>query len=340
LDKYNREKDALHAGRKPRPDANAVTVKEVANEFLNAKRALVEAGELSERTWNDYHQVAVMLVSHLGKTRLVDDLAPDDFASLRNRIAKRWGVHRVTKLIQYSRSLFKHAFEAGLIDRPVRFGPGFKRPSKKTVRQNRAKRGKQLFTPDEIKRLLDATGVPLKAMILLGINAGFGNADCAHLPLSALDLDGGWIDFPRPKTGVERRCPLWPETVAAIRETLANRPEPKDKANAGLIFITKYGLSWSKSTSDNPLSKETRKLLDSLDINGRRNFYVLRHTFRTVSDETRDQPAIDRIMGHETAHIAEVYRERIGDDRLLAVSNHVRFWLFGAPKAEPARANE
>ena len=31
-------------------------------------------------------------------------------------------------------SLFKYAYEAGLIDRPMRFGPGFARPSKKTLR--------------------------------------------------------------------------------------------------------------------------------------------------------------------------------------------------------------
>ena len=47
-----------------------------------------------------------------------------------------------------------------------------------------------------------------------GVNCGFGNGDCASLPLSAVNLDAGWIDFPRPKTGINRRCPLWPETVA------------------------------------------------------------------------------------------------------------------------------
>jgi hypothetical protein len=49
----------------------------------------------------------------------------------------------------------------------------------------------------------------------------------ARLPLSAVDLDAGVIDFPRPKTGIPRRCPLWPETAAAIRELLAKRPAPR-----------------------------------------------------------------------------------------------------------------
>ena len=47
LTKYLGEKDALHSGRKPRPDATAMTVKDVANGFLNHKQALLDAGELS-----------------------------------------------------------------------------------------------------------------------------------------------------------------------------------------------------------------------------------------------------------------------------------------------------
>jgi len=54
-------------------------------------------------------------------------------------------------------------------------------------------------------------------MILLGINCGLGNGDCGNLPLRALDLGHGWVDFPRPKTGIPRRGPLRPETVEAQR---------------------------------------------------------------------------------------------------------------------------
>jgi integrase len=197
----------------------------------------------------------------------------------------------------------------------------------KTLRLHRAGQGLKLFTVEEIRKLLDAAGTPLKAMILLGINAGFGNSDCGNLPLTALDLEAGWVDYPRPKTGIPRRCPLWPETIVAIKEALAKRPEPKKPEHAGLMFITKYGKPWSKDIADNPVTKETRKLLDSLGMNGRRNFYTLRHTFRTVADEARDQPAADYIMGHEVPHMSSVYRETISDERLRAVADHVRRWL-------------
>jgi integrase len=121
---------------------------------------------------------------------------------------------------------------------------------------------------------------------------------------------------------------LWPETVEAIKDALAKRKEPKEEANAGVVFVTKYGESWAKDVADSPITKEMRKLLDELGIGGHRNYYALRHTFRTVADETKDQPAVDHIMGHEVPHMSSVYRETISDARLKAVAQHVRRWLW------------
>jgi integrase len=176
-------------------------------------------------------------------------------------------------------------------------------------------------------------------MILLGINCGFGNADCALLPRSVVDLDAGLIDFPRPKTGIPRRCPLWPETVQALKDALATCPRPKQAEHAELVFVTRCGDSWHKDTPDGPISREMGKLLRRLGINGRKGlgFYTMRHTFRTVADESKDQPAVDFIMGHEVPHMSSIYRETISDERLRAVAEHVRRWLFGAgPDVPPA----
>jgi integrase len=328
LAKYLEQKDALHAGRKPREATEGLTVKALANAFLNHKQSRLDTGELSPRTWAEYKETTDIVVSEFGKSRLVEDIDVEDFAGLRNKLAKRWGPTRLGNAIQRVRCIFKYGFDARLIDRPICFGPGFKRPSKKTLRLNRAARGLKLFSREEVQALLSAAAPQVKAMILLGLNCGFGNADCGTLPLSAVDLETGWIDYPRPKTGIPRRCPLWPETVEAIREALATRPQPKATEGSELVFVTKYGLSWAKDTGDNPITKETRKLLDTVGINGNRNFYTLRHTFRTVADEWKDQPAVDFIMGHEVPHMSAVYRETIRDARLKAVTDHVHNWLF------------
>jgi integrase len=329
---YLRDKDALHAGRKPRADPDALTVKDAANAYLNHKQSRVDAGQLSPRTFAGYKIAADEVVAAFGKTRLVADLAPDDFASLWTRMEKKWGLHRLATTIQYVRSIFKHTLDSGLIDKPVRFGPGFQRPTKKAMRLHRAEQGAKLFTAEEVRRLIDTAGPALRAMILLGINGGFGNSDCANLPLSALDAGNGWLDYPRPKTGINRRVPLWPETIAALTAYRGKRPEPKEEGDAGLVFLTKYGYRWSDETTTNPVSQEFAKVAKAAGIEGRRGYYTLRHTFRTIADEAKDQPACDFIMGHSSPHISSVYRERISDARLKAVTDHVRAWLFGDGK--------
>ena len=333
LKKYLEQKDDLHAGRKLRADPQALTVRDLANAFLNQKKALVDAGELSPLTWGDYKTACDEVVAAFGKNRLLADLGPDDFANLRNKLAQKWGPQRLSKTIQFIRCAFKYAYEAGLIDRPVRLGPGFYRPSKKVLRLHRAKQGVKLFTPEEVRKLPDAARVQVRAMILLGINCGFGNSDCGNLPQSAVNLNVGIVDFPSPKTGIPRKCVLWPETVAAIRDALAGRPSPKKEEHAGLVFLTRCGDSWPTGTTDGPLSREVAKLLRRLAINGRTGlgFYTLRHTFRSVADEAKDQPAADYIMGHEVAQMSSVYRETISDERLKAVTDYVRKWLFAKP---------
>ena len=342
LAKYLEQKDALHAGRKPRIDHEGMTVKSVANAFLNHKRDKVNAGELSPRTWAKYKEVTDLLVKHYGKSRVVADLGPDDFTALKNRMTKTWGPLRVRDFIQHFRSVFKFAFETELIDRPVRFGPGFSRPSKKTMRLLRAEKGPRMFEADELRRMLGAAGVQLKAMILLGVNAGFGNADCATLPRVALDLDGGWVNYHRPKTGITRRCPLWVETTVALRDALKNRQAPKDDSDAGLVFITKYGGSWDAHPT--AITHATKKLLRKLGIEGHRSFYALRHTFETIGGEAKDQVAVDAVMGHTRDDMASAYRERISDERLKAVADHVRSWLFAEKEvkqvAVPARDDQ
>ncbi|MEE9602963.1 MAG: tyrosine-type recombinase/integrase, partial [Thermoguttaceae bacterium] len=317
VDLWLDQKDDLLAGRTPRVSADGLTVRDLCNRFLTAKELQRDAGDITQRSFADYFASCKTLVDGFGKSRLVDDLAADDFQVLRASFAKRWGVHRVGGEVQRVRTVFKYGYEAGLIDKPVRFGPTFKKPSSRIMRAHRQKNGPRMFEASELRTILDAAPQPLRAMILLGINCGFGNHDCGTLPQSALDLKAGWVDYPRPKTAVERRCPLWPETAKALREAINDRPGPKDQGDAGLVFLTKYGQPWAKDTTDNPVTKEFRKLLDKVKLHRPGlGFYALRHTFETVAGETRDQVAVNHIMGHVDTSMSATYRERIGDDRL------------------------
>jgi integrase len=174
-------------------------------------------------------------------------------------------------------------------------------------------------------------------MLYLGINAGYGNSDCSRLPRKVLQdaIDSGWINYPRPKTAVERRCPLWPETIQAIQEAGAKRPSPKDPTHNRLAFLTRRGQPWSKEIADSPVSKEFRKLLDSLGLyRPGLSFYALRHCFETIAGECGDQVAVSAIMGHVDNSMAGAYRERISDERLQRASATVRLWLFRRGSAD------
>jgi integrase len=340
LELYKAQADDLHAGRTPRVRADGLTVADLCNRFLTAKQHSLASGEITARTFNDYRRTTDRLVAMFGKTRLVDDLASDDFEFLRADIAKTWGPVRLGNEVQRVRSVFKYGFEAGLIEKPIRYGPQFKKPSKSVMRKHRVASGKRLFEAKELRTLIDAAGVPLKAMILLGINCGFGNADVANLPLSAVDLEAGWIKFPRPKTGIERRCPLWAETVKALKEAMARRPTPRSEEGSDIVFVTKYGKRWVRTavtqvSEDGPkhtpidsVGLEFGKLLREYKLKRTGiGFYALRHTFRTIADATRDFPAVRLIMGHADGSIDDVYREHIDDNRLKAIAEYVRKWL-------------
>ena len=202
------------------------------------------------------------------------------------------------------------------------YGEGFRRPTHKVLRLARAAKGARMFEADELRRMIDTASQPMKAMLLLAINAALGNSDVAKLCFPALDLERGWLNYPRGKTGIMRRCPLWSETVQAIEEWQAPaagaRGTPTSISSSS-PFAATPGIREPAITL---VTHECRKLLDAAGINGNRNFYAIRHTWETIAGESRDQVAVNAIMGHAPSSndMASVYDERMSDERLQAVA--------------------
>lgn len=333
LEEWVRVRDSLLAGLpypEKRPDAYAVA--DICDAFLRHRNAKVKAGELRQRTWDEYKAVCELIMQALGKERYADDIRPADFARLRQTIAKGKRPKTVHNLITRCQAVFNFANKNGLTDRPILTGTYLEKPSAKELRIDQAAQdhqGELMIEAVTIKQVLANASPQLKAMVLLAINCGIGNEDCGRLEFRHIDLVTGWLDFPRPKTGVRRRAKLWKETTTALNAAIKSRTKPSSKANSELVFITRYGLPWFKEGRANPISREFRNLLDATDshINGI-GFYSLRRTFETIASETKDQPAIDLSMGHQGREMSDLYRQRLGDDRLEAVSDHVRKWLF------------
>lgn len=347
LDEYLDVADDLHAGRQPR-EKSGFDVAFVCSRFIEAKESDKDAGKLSPRTYVDYDRTCRLLVAEFGRERAVADLGPKDFERLHTKLSRKHNLQTFGKQITMVRSIFKYAFEMEYIDKPVRFGPRFKAPSKtdkrKAKQRDKQQKGNRVFEPHEVQTLLELADPQLKAMILLAANAGFGNSDCAMLPISAIDFQKKTIDYPRPKTGVERIVPMWDETAEALQQVINNRKQAKNPADGNLVFLTRCGQPWVrydivetnragragiKPRQCDAIATAFSKLLKVAGFNGRGlSFYRLRHTFETVGSGARDQVALDNIMGHADSSMSAQYRAYVELERLQRITNHVHNWLF------------
>lgn len=361
LDRYLHDRDYLLAGRTPPPigTLDGVTIQDIVNKFLTSKLRLMESGELQRRSFKDYYDVCEVQVGYFGTDRVVESLTPQDFAGLRKKLAEGKSLITLKNRITRLKVLFRWTVDNGLVGK-ICMGTEFRPPSAKALRLEKSKKPPRLLSREEICKILnEAPTIHVKAMALLGINCGLGNYDVSEMQEGHVDLDAGWLKYPRVKTGIDRKCKLWPETVQALREVLAKRRKPKDPADSKILFLTKKcrqryitctgDLAAGKARLKDNITGEFSKFLRSLGIDRPGiGFYSLRHTFRTMADNlVGDQRAIDMVMGHKRGDISETYTHKVDDQRLEKVAAAVHDWLFPRKQEpeseaphEPARQSE
>ncbi len=193
---------------------------------------------------------------------------------------------------------------------------------------------RQTFTAEQFRKLVDAATGPLKAMILLGLNAGFGCTDCAEVAWKHFDLDDAFVSFPRPKTGVARDFTLWPDTVAALRAL------PVRSDLGPLVFYTGQGHPWVRpNPSGKGMNDEITKAFPKLakragvKLEPGNSFYALRRTAATIAAETGDAFAVMRILGHKdltqaTKYVQNRHRKCVNAIRAL---EHLQNWYKNEP---------
>lgn len=333
---YLAEVHDWQAGRNPRKmgverASSGVGIAEIMNHYISDVDERVGRGDVSKRHFKDVVESCKLVTQCFGRETFVSTLKASHFGQLRKSFPDTWGAVKVGNEIQRIRSAFKWCFESELIPSMPNFGPSFRKPGKRVVRRARRQRrdehGTLDYSPEEVRALIQASSGWLKACILLGVNGGVGASDCGRLKDHHIDCVGGYYDFPRLKTGIERRFHVWDATLDAIIEAVSARP-----AGETLCFVTSHGkpVWWETpegSKCDN-VGKMFRKLNVKLGIQKPgRSFYSLRRTFETVAGEAGDQVAVDYAMGHVDPSMGAVYRQSISDDRLIAISRHVEDWL-------------
>lgn len=308
LQNYLQQRDDLHAGRSPRK-RGGTTLRDLCWLFLESKEAEADVDELRVTTFREYKHTCKIIAEILGEELDAAELCAGDFIELRQELARLYP-SKVTlgNKLRNARTLFKWAGESGTTpELPYRIA--LKTPSARVMRVERNAAPKQIFTAKEIKACVRSARGWMKPAILLAINGGLGNRDVCDLRWD--HIDGEWLTMPRGKTGIYRRIWLWPETRAELAKWLKHCDGE---------YLTGGKLA---SETNTPVAHE----FESLPRNGK-GFYDLRHTYRTIADGAKDQVAIDVTMGHADHSMGANYRHGVDDERLRAVSEVVRKWLF------------
>jgi hypothetical protein len=130
LETWLAQKDDLLAGREPSVPSDGLTVFNLVNACLESKELAVATGELSQRSWNDYHAVGGVIIKTFGEKRAVTDLRPADFEKLKKEFTKGVGKkrrgHGLVSLLNdivRVKVIFNYAVKQGLIDRLGRTSP-------------------------------------------------------------------------------------------------------------------------------------------------------------------------------------------------------------------------
>lgn len=329
------------------------TLAELGNVYADYLRRQVESDELGDRTAGEYRRSIHRLIAIAGADCQVGALRPIDFGAIKEKLAepvavsaeskrrggrtvKRRSISTVAIDVRNLRVFLNWCYEQEHIEHPPKYGDEFSPVSRKALRRKRAADGPRDMSAESIRAILKKCKPAMRAIVMLGINGAVGNQDIADMKLGDLPKfqkgKDAWVDLPRGKTGAPRRFVLWPETVEAIQRYLIMRPRPAGAANRDRLFVTRNGLSWVRQDAALRSDAIGTSFASARRAAGvkRGSFYDLRRTFRTIAASTRDREAVDHIMGHVEAadDMGAVYTQWISDDRLRAVADYVRQWLF------------
>lgn len=334
---YLKQKDHRIAGVEPPTENADISVRDLVNHYLvhreqDRESKKTSTNHISDRTFAEYKDTGRVMVE-LWDRRSVTMLRPLDFAELRHKLDSG-SPDRLRRRMTNVRSIFKWGRSVDLMTSDAKYGNEFDLADKSQLRKAKANRREPIFDAGTINTALEAAWPAMRAFILLGINCGFYSKDINDLKNSY--VDGEFLQFAREKTGIDRRCWLWPETREAIAAAKApeNAEDRMFLSKRGQPLHVPHGLNRTDLIASN--WTDLKKQIGLKRENA--GFKCFRHTFRTEADGAKDPEAVRMVMGHTDGSVGEFYRHRFDDERLIAVAQHVRHWLFGTTdEKKPAK---
>ena len=342
LARYVAERDYIAVHRCRPVDDGGLRLDHAVKLFLDRQKARLEGRigkRISQRHFEDQKATCLVVLETFGLARSVQSLLPADFASsLYPKISttqkgKARESSTVARNIANVKALFNWLAKENRIPNRLNFGGDFVPPVKEAAGDEVAT--VKAFTAGETWRLIEAASVNTRAMIWLALNTGTNNADCANVTRKAIDLEAKTLTWKRWKVRRKehakvRVIPLWPETVAALREAVAIRPDAKDPADANLFFLTYQGRQWGQWS----LSQEVTKLKTCVSFSTQNNTQPMTASTRyrpTNTTKTIGKRFVAVGEPDSSAKIAESKVKDLTGDRVLKARRmREDFWEFQA----------
>ena len=289
-------------------------VKELANRFLASQQANWKVPKTTLRSYT--YWLGRFLKDH-PKLRAVD-LTVEIFAAWKISLRRRkYSPQSINHFLTAVRSLYAFAEEVDLMENI---------PKLKRVKNEKlpppGSNEKPIYPAEEIHQLITHADIQLKAMLLLGLNCGFGPKDIQDLTWG--HIEGDRVTLPRSKTGVCQTYLLWPETVAALENLRGHRGEliermakrGRDRTDGDHIFITRFWRPWNKDS----VAEQFRRLCKKAKVPCY-GFYRLRHCASTAMSLVTTPHVQRKFMRHSRLQQQVTYThapDEAVDDALMA----------------------
>ena len=149
----------------------------------------------------------------------------------------------------------------------------------------------------------DWIGLRDKAILEVLYGCGLRVSEAVSLRISGLYLDEGFVRI-IGKGNKERLIPLGDMACSAVRAYLDVRPQPGDSDSDDLLFLNRFGKSFSRVSMFNLVKKQALVA----GINKEISPHTFRHSFAThLVENGADLRVVQEMLGHESITTTEIY---------------------------------
>lgn len=321
LQHYLEQASYLHSGRATELalSNNNFSLRTLCNLYLDHQESRADIGEIKSLQVHDQTLILRKFVKCVGANRSFSDISTIDLQNYRKKLIKAGKAPRtINNYIGAVKAMYNWAIDNKVIANFLNLKAIKKIPMKKIERS--------IFTPEQIRKLLEYANDKMKAMILLALNCGFGCTDCAELCWEHLHLQKGRVNFPRTKTGIGRNLPLWKNTIEALEglPKISKYVFTTSQNNQYVRVVKKeYSGGTAKLVSYNMVSKMFSDLIKKAELKVEKGvgFYTLRRTAATLAARSGDPFAVQRLLGHADLKMASVYVQDVSEQTDRVVNN-------------------